>query len=87
MIWSLDENDLRPHSGRTYGLIPGLTLRQAMLVYDEEDLAERFYELEAQGYGGEPPPLVSPEGWRTPREELINFGRCARELREAKGKL
>ena len=86
MIWSFDENDLR----RIWQEVrpdTGLTLRQAMLSYDEEGLAERFYDLDAQGYGGEPPPLVSPEGWRTAREDLINFGRCAREWREAKGRL
>ena len=46
---SADWQDVRPETG--------LTLRQAMLFYNDEKLAERFYELEAQGYGGDPPPL------------------------------
>ena len=52
----------------------GLTLRQAMLFHDEENRAERFYELDMQGYGGDPPPLVQIDGWPTPPEVLCDFG-------------
>jgi hypothetical protein len=86
MIWSLDENDLR-RIWQDVTPDTGLTLRQAMLFYDEEDLAERFYELEAQGYGGDPPLRVGLDGWPTPREVLIDFDGRARELRQAKSRL
>ena len=86
MIWSLDQNDLR-RIWQDVTPETGLTLRQAMLFYDEEDLAERFYDLEAQGYHGDPPPRVGLDGWPTPREVLIDFDGGARELRQAMSRL
>ena len=55
-----------------------------MLVYNDEKLAELFYDLEGQGYGGEPPPLYGVDGWPTPREVLNDFYCRAQELRTAK---
>ena len=86
MIWSLDQNDLR-RIWQDVRPETGLTLRQAMLFYDEEGLAERFDDLEAQGYGGDPPPLVELDGWPTPREVLPTSDCRARELREVKADL
>ena len=53
LIWSLDQNDLR-RIWQDVRPETGLTLRQAMLFYNDEKLAERFYDLEGQGYGGSP---------------------------------
>ena len=53
LIWSLDQNDLR-RIWQDVRPETGLTLRQAMLFYNDEKLAELFYDLEGKGMGGSP---------------------------------
>jgi hypothetical protein len=81
--------DLRDRRG-TWQLVGpdiGLTLRQAMLCYDEEDRAEQFLDLEAEGYAGDPPMLYGLDGEPTPREVLSLFRVRSGQLRELRSRL
>ena len=86
MIQLLDPGDRRG-MWQLVGPDTGLTLRQAMLCYDGENLAERFLDLEAQGFAGDPPMLYDVDGWPTPREVLSLFRVRARQLSEARSRL
>lgn len=58
-----------------------------MLYYDQENLADLFIELDALGYGGDPPPTVRLDGWPTEASVLSDFRVKSRQLREARARL
>lgn len=86
LIWSLDMNDRR-HIWQEVSPGTGLTLRQAMLYYGPEAVAECFYDLDAQGYGGDPPMLYGTDGWPTSPEILSDFRIKSGQLRDARLRL
>ena len=72
LIWALDLRDQR----RVWQSVhpeAGLTLRQAMFYYDQENLADLFLELDALGYGGDPPLEMGVDGWPTDKHVLSDF--------------
>lgn len=86
LIWAVDLRDQRRLWQHVYPEA-GLTLRQAMFFYDEHNLSERFLDLEANGYGGDPPCLVDVDGWPTPEHILSDFQVKSRDMREARLRL
>jgi len=86
MVWSLDGSDLR-RIWQDVTPATGLTLRQAMLHYDHEKRAERFCDLEAQGYAGDPHMLYGNDGWPTDSKILSDFRVNSLQLREDQARL
>jgi hypothetical protein len=85
MVWALDVRDQR-RLWQDVSPATGLTLRQAMLFYGEEDRAELFLELE-DNYGGDPPLLIGVDGWPTSSAILSDFRIKSGQLREARARL
>lgn len=86
LIWALDPRDQRRLWLEVHPKA-GLTLRQAMFFYDEEGLTERFLELEADGFGGDPPCIVGDDGWPTDEAILSAFRIGSRSLTDARLRL
>ncbi len=80
---SLDRNDMRRRF-HTISARVGLTLRQAMLYYGQQDLAEVFIEME--GYR-EDLPTVEEDGWPTPENVLREHRNGARRFSDARLRL
>jgi hypothetical protein len=60
--WDASPKDVRPH-WRRYDAKAGLSLHDAMIFYGPEFEARTVFELELEGFAGEPPPLVDLSGW------------------------
>ena len=86
MVWTLDLRDQR-RLWQNVDPQSGLTLRQAMLFYDEENLADLVLDLEGEGYDGDPPMLVGIDGWPTPNSVISEFRVKSERLREARRRL